>query len=92
MSNSEANLLICALFFSLCLIRDCDDVFFLNFDASFSGRIPCPYPGRIWLEQRGLQRALYWHIEARVVLDLRELVISVLTFNSNICFSTFRCS
>ncbi|CAN6874233.1 unnamed protein product [Brassica oleracea] len=37
-----------------------------------SGRIPCPHPGRIWLEQRGLQRALYWHIEARVVLDLRE--------------------
>ncbi|KAG6595620.1 hypothetical protein SDJN03_12173, partial [Cucurbita argyrosperma subsp. sororia] len=30
-----------------------------------SGRIPCPHPGRIWLEQRGLQRALYWHIEAR---------------------------
>ncbi|KAL0381357.1 UNVERIFIED_CONTAM: hypothetical protein Sangu_0200000 [Sesamum angustifolium] len=28
--------------------------------------------GRIWLEQRGLQRALYWHIEARVVLDLQE--------------------
>ncbi|XP_042031646.1 uncharacterized protein LOC121778369 [Salvia splendens] len=41
-----------------------------------SGRIPCPYPGRIWLEQRGLQRALYWHIEARVVLDLRELINS----------------
>ncbi|XP_057791568.1 uncharacterized protein LOC131008640 [Salvia miltiorrhiza] len=41
-----------------------------------SGRIPCPYPGRIWLEQRGLQRALYWHIEARVVLDLQELVNS----------------
>ncbi|XP_052188806.1 uncharacterized protein LOC127799110 isoform X2 [Diospyros lotus] len=38
-----------------------------------SGRIPCPHPGRIWLEQRGLQRALYWHIEARVVLDLQEL-------------------
>lgn len=38
-----------------------------------SGKIPCPYPGRIWLEQRGLQRALYWHIEARVVLDLQEL-------------------
>ncbi|XP_058087450.1 uncharacterized protein LOC131234527 [Magnolia sinica] len=37
-----------------------------------SGRIPCPYPGRIWLEQRGLQRAMYWHIEARVVLDLQE--------------------
>ncbi|CAL5365660.1 unnamed protein product [Camellia sinensis] len=37
-----------------------------------SGRIPCPHPGRIWLEQRGLQRALYWHIEARVVLDLQE--------------------
>ncbi|KAH6833389.1 polyketide cyclase/dehydrase/lipid transporter [Perilla frutescens var. hirtella] len=41
-----------------------------------SGRIHCPYPGRIWLEQRGLQRALYWHIEARVVLDLQELVNS----------------
>ncbi|XP_020705996.1 uncharacterized protein LOC110116660 isoform X1 [Dendrobium catenatum] len=38
----------------------------------YSGRIPCPHPGRIWLEQRGLQRALYWHIEARVVLDLQE--------------------
>ncbi|KAG9444031.1 hypothetical protein H6P81_015371 [Aristolochia fimbriata] len=37
-----------------------------------SGRIPCPHPGRIWLEQRGFQRALYWHIEARVVLDLQE--------------------
>lgn len=37
-----------------------------------SARIPCPHPGRIWLEQRGLQRALYWHIEARVVLDLQE--------------------
>ncbi|KAL6007647.1 hypothetical protein ACLOJK_033147 [Asimina triloba] len=37
-----------------------------------SGRIPCPHPGRIWLEQRGLQRAMYWHIEARVVLDLEE--------------------
>ncbi|KAM7254063.1 hypothetical protein ACFE04_031745 [Oxalis oulophora] len=37
-----------------------------------SGRIPCPHPGRIWLEQRGLQRALYWQIEARVVLDLQE--------------------
>ncbi|KAF5783186.1 putative coenzyme Q-binding protein COQ10, START [Helianthus annuus] len=38
----------------------------------FSARIPCARPGRIWLEQRGLQRALYWHIEARVVLDLQE--------------------
>ncbi|RVX21285.1 hypothetical protein CK203_002158 [Vitis vinifera] len=38
-----------------------------------SGRIPCPHPGRIWLEQRGFQRALYWHIEARVVLDLQEV-------------------
>ncbi|KAK9673207.1 hypothetical protein RND81_12G153300 [Saponaria officinalis] len=42
----------------------------------YSGRIPCPYPGRIWLEQRGLQRALYWHIEARVVLDLQEFLNS----------------
>ncbi|KAJ3709263.1 hypothetical protein LUZ61_012968 [Rhynchospora tenuis] len=39
----------------------------------YSGRIPCPHQGRIWLEQRGLQRALYWHIEARVVLDLQEI-------------------
>ncbi|XP_040378572.1 uncharacterized protein LOC102700516 [Oryza brachyantha] len=38
-----------------------------------SGRIPCPHQGRIWLEQRGLQQALYWHIEARVVLDLQEV-------------------
>ncbi|KAI4364338.1 hypothetical protein MLD38_020446 [Melastoma candidum] len=42
----------------------------------YSGRIPCPYPGRIWLEQRGLQRALYWQIEARVVLDLKEVTKS----------------
>ncbi|KAG5046025.1 hypothetical protein JHK86_015431 [Glycine max] len=42
----------------------------------WSGRIPCPYPGRIWLEQRGFQRAMYWHIEARVVLDLQEVVNS----------------
>ncbi|KAL5555156.1 hypothetical protein UlMin_037392 [Ulmus minor] len=41
-----------------------------------SGRIPCPFPGRIWLEQRGFQRALYWHIEARVVLDLKEITNS----------------
>ncbi|EPS70619.1 hypothetical protein M569_04139, partial [Genlisea aurea] len=41
-----------------------------------SRTIPCPYPGRIWLEQRGLQTALYWHIEARVVLDLKEHLIS----------------
>ncbi|GAB2218570.1 hypothetical protein Drorol1_Dr00001797 [Drosera rotundifolia] len=41
-----------------------------------SGRIQCPHPGRIWLEQRGLQRALYWHIEARVVLDLKEFPTS----------------
>ncbi|KAJ4835026.1 hypothetical protein Tsubulata_043441 [Turnera subulata] len=41
-----------------------------------SGRIPCPYPGRIWLEQRGFQSALYWHIEARVVLDLQEILLS----------------
>ncbi|KAI3498796.1 hypothetical protein L1887_34580 [Cichorium endivia] len=38
----------------------------------FSARIPCVHPGRIWLEQIGLQRALYWHIKACVVLDLRE--------------------
>ncbi|KAF5745049.1 hypothetical protein HS088_TW07G00630 [Tripterygium wilfordii] len=42
-----------------------------------SSTIPCPHPGRIWLEQRGLQRALYWHIEARVVLDLQEVQTSV---------------
>ncbi|XP_062214037.1 uncharacterized protein LOC133915050 isoform X2 [Phragmites australis] len=42
-----------------------------------SGRIPCPHQGRIWLEQRGLQRALYWHIEARVVLDLQEVPDSI---------------
>ncbi|CAH9109864.1 unnamed protein product [Cuscuta europaea] len=41
-----------------------------------SKRIPCPYPGRIWLEQRGVQQALYWHIEARVVLDLQECISS----------------
>ncbi|KAL4561349.1 hypothetical protein LXL04_033514 [Taraxacum kok-saghyz] len=45
------------------------NTFFL---AIFDARIPCVHPGRIWLEQRGLQRALYWHIEARVVLDLQE--------------------
>ncbi|CAN6439259.1 unnamed protein product [Victoria cruziana] len=38
-----------------------------------SERIPCPHPGRIWVMQKGLQRALYWHIEARVVLDLQEI-------------------
>ncbi|KAK4264669.1 hypothetical protein QN277_025813 [Acacia crassicarpa] len=42
----------------------------------WSGRIPCPFPGRIWLEQRGFQRAMYWHIEARVVLDLQEFINS----------------
>ncbi|KAJ1387784.1 START-like domain superfamily [Sesbania bispinosa] len=42
----------------------------------WSGRIPCPYPGRVWLEQRGFQRAMYWHIEARVVLDLQETLNS----------------
>ncbi|XP_055809668.1 uncharacterized protein LOC129879937 isoform X2 [Solanum dulcamara] len=41
-----------------------------------SRRIPCPRPGRIWLEQRGIQRSLYWHIEARVVLDLQEFINS----------------
>lgn len=48
-----------------------------------SARIPCPHPGRIWVEQRGLQRALYWHIEARVVLDLQEFPVSVSNFNSS---------
>ncbi|KAG4998877.1 hypothetical protein JHK87_019949 [Glycine soja] len=42
----------------------------------WSGKIPCPYPGRIWLEQRGFQRSMYWHIEARVVLDLQEFINS----------------
>ncbi|KAK3145542.1 hypothetical protein QOZ80_3BG0254230 [Eleusine coracana subsp. coracana] len=42
-----------------------------------SGRIPCPHEGRIWLEQRGMQQALYWHIEARVVLDLQEVPDSI---------------
>ncbi|KAL5555177.1 hypothetical protein UlMin_037413 [Ulmus minor] len=48
-----------------------------------SGRIPCPFPGRIWLEQRGFQRALNWHIEARVLKEItnsdfnRELQFSV---------------
>ncbi|MCD7454779.1 hypothetical protein HAX54_026073 [Datura stramonium] len=41
-----------------------------------SRRIPCPRPGCIWLEQRGIQRSLYWHIEARVVLDLQEFINS----------------
>lgn len=50
--------------------------------STSSGRIPCPHPGRIWLEQRGLQRALYWHIEARVVLDLHECLDSVSTLVS----------
>lgn len=50
-----------------------------------SGRIPCPHQGRVWLEQRGLQQALYWHIEARVVLDLKEVpdaVREVITLTS----------
>lgn len=54
--------------------------FIRHFFFLVSGRIPCPYPGRIWLEQRGFQRAMYWHIEARVVLDLREVVNSVSVF------------
>ncbi|XP_060214802.1 uncharacterized protein LOC132641741 isoform X2 [Lycium barbarum] len=44
--------------------------------VNHSRRIPCPRPGRIWLEQRGIQRSLYWHIEARVVLDLQEFIKS----------------
>jgi hypothetical protein len=47
------------------------------FVLACSGTIPCPHEGRVWLEQRGLQRALYWHIEARVVLDLQEITDSV---------------
>ncbi|XP_050207107.1 uncharacterized protein LOC126656560 [Mercurialis annua] len=50
-----------------------------------SGTIACPHPGRIWLEQRGLQRALYWHIEARVVLDLQEFPISPNHFQLHFC-------
>ncbi|CAA6663806.1 unnamed protein product [Spirodela intermedia] len=42
----------------------------------YSRTIPCPDQGRVWLEQRGLQRALYWYIEARVILELRELPTS----------------
>lgn len=34
--------------------------------------IPCPHPGRLWLLQRGMQRMMYWNIEAHVVLDLKE--------------------
>ena len=52
-------------------------IFWGDFVRDCSVRIPCPHEGRIWLEQRGLQRALYWHIEARVVLDLQEVPDSV---------------
>ncbi|KAG9129802.1 hypothetical protein Leryth_016001 [Lithospermum erythrorhizon] len=45
----------------------------LSFDSK---RVPCPHPGRIWLEQKGLQRALYWKIEALVLLDLQEFLNS----------------
>ncbi|KAG0631523.1 hypothetical protein M758_1G260500 [Ceratodon purpureus] len=38
-----------------------------------SEQIPCPHPGRKWLLQEGKQTAMYWQIEARVVLDLEEL-------------------
>jgi hypothetical protein len=55
----------------------------------FSGRIPCPFPGRIWLEQRGFQRAMYWHIEARVVLDLQEFLNSVSTFLKHLLLFDF---
>ncbi|KAL1364638.1 uncharacterized protein [Arachis hypogaea] len=51
----------------------------------WSGQIPCPFPGRIWLEQRGFQRAMYWHIEARVVLDLQEFFNS--TWDRELRFS-----
>eukprot|EP00249_Psilotum_nudum_P020846 c27871_g1_i2 orf=79-2469(+) len=39
----------------------------------WSERIHCPHPGRIWLFQRGMQRTMYWHIEAYVVLELEEV-------------------
>ncbi|KAG6557986.1 hypothetical protein Mapa_000165 [Marchantia paleacea] len=38
-----------------------------------SERIRSPQPGRVWLLQQGVQSSMYWHIEARVVLDLEEL-------------------
>ncbi|KAI5056277.1 hypothetical protein GOP47_0028095 [Adiantum capillus-veneris] len=34
--------------------------------------IPCPFPGRLWLLQQGMQRMMYWNIEAHVILDLKE--------------------
>ncbi|MCO5604462.1 hypothetical protein L7F22_058628 [Adiantum nelumboides] len=34
--------------------------------------IHCPFPGRVWLFQKGMQRMMYWNIEAHVVLDLKE--------------------
>eukprot|EP00250_Pteridium_aquilinum_P019919 c24624_g1_i1 orf=315-2870(-) len=37
-----------------------------------SEKITCPHPGRIWLLQRGMQRMMYWNIQAHVVLDLKE--------------------
>ena len=55
----------------------------------YSGRIPCPHPGRIWVEQRGLQRALYWHIEARVVLDLKEFPDLVSFLESMVVFNLY---
>ncbi|KAH9551058.1 hypothetical protein CY35_10G104200 [Sphagnum magellanicum] len=50
-----------------------------------SERIPCPHPGRIWLLQVGRQAAMYWHIEARVVLDLLELPYA--KDGKELCFS-----
>jgi len=44
-----------------------------------SEQIPCPHPGRKWLLQEGKQTAMYWQIEARVVLDLEELLDAVST-------------
>ena len=44
-----------------------------------SEQIPCPHPGRKWLLQEGKQTAMYWQIEARVVLDLEELPDAVRT-------------
>ncbi|KAJ7519325.1 hypothetical protein O6H91_20G034800 [Diphasiastrum complanatum] len=44
----------------------------ISYVGNHRERIPCPHPGRIWLHQRGVHSAMYWHIEASVVLDLQE--------------------
>lgn len=43
----------------------------------YSEIIPCPHPGRLWVLQHGMQTALYWQIQARVILDLEEFPRSV---------------